>query len=144
MQTFSKEERLHEKKIIKELFEKGRVFYLGPFKVVWIHCEYEGKYPAKVLISVPARNFKKATDRNYIKRMMREAYRKNKNIIYDAWEAPQSRIVFMLHYSEKIIISFNEVENKIIFFQRNVYTAYAFDHHKIMLFFKKGVSPFYF
>lgn len=77
-------------------------------------CEYEGRYPAKALISVPARNFKKATDRNYIKRMMREAYRKNKEVIYDILYNNSRKMVFMLHYSGKIIISFKEVESKII------------------------------
>lgn len=114
MQTFCKEERLHEKKIIEELFEKGRVFHLSPFKVVWLQCDYEGKYPAKVLISVPARNFKKATDRNYLKRLMREAYRKNKNIICQPEKERGKKIAFMLFYSGKIIIPYQEVESKIV------------------------------
>ena len=114
MQTFTKEERLHEKKIIKELFEKGHVFLSNPFRVVWLQCEFDGKYPAKVLISVPARNFKKATDRNRLKRLIREAYRKNKEILYDALKESGKKLAFMLYFSGKIIISYNEVENKII------------------------------
>ena len=114
LQTFSKEERLNEKKIIKELFEKGKIFYVGPFKVVWMSCKFESKFPAKVLISAPARNFSKATDRNYIKRLIREVYRKNKNILYDSMPDTGDKISFMLHYSGKIIIPFSEFESKII------------------------------
>jgi ribonuclease P protein component len=114
LQTFNKEERLNEKKIIKELFEKGNTFYSSPFKVVWMQCEFDCDIPAKILISVPASNFKKATDRNYIKRIMREAYRKNKYILADASETSSKRKVFLLHYSGKIIIPFKEIESKII------------------------------
>jgi ribonuclease P protein component len=114
LQTFSKEERLHEKKIIKELFEKGHAFHSEPFKVIWLPCEFESKNPAKVLISVPARNFKKSTDRNYIKRMMREAYRKNKQILYDKLCETETKMAFMLFYSGKIIVPYTEIESKIV------------------------------
>jgi ribonuclease P protein component len=114
LQTFSKEERLHEKKIIKELFDKGLTFHSDPFKVTWLQCAFESKNPAKVLISVPARNFKKATDRNYIKRLIREAYRKNKNILYEKLQKNERKIAFMLFYSGKIIITYQELESKIV------------------------------
>ena len=114
MQTFKKEERLHEKKIIKELFEKGFNFYVSPFKVLYIDTDFDGKYPAKVLISVPGKNFKKAVDRNRIKRLMREAYRKNKHILYNALGNSSKKIAIALLYTGKVMISYSEVEPKII------------------------------
>lgn len=76
--TFKKEERLNKEKWIRELFEKGSSFHLGPFRVIYLPHP-DPIYPVhQVLISVSARNFKRAVDRNTIKRRIREAYRLNK------------------------------------------------------------------
>jgi ribonuclease P protein component len=74
MPTFKKEEKLVSEKWIKELFAKGSSFYLHPFKVITLPHPLD-TCPNQILISVPARNFKRAVDRNLIKRRMREAYR---------------------------------------------------------------------
>lgn len=119
MQTFKKEERLFEKKIISELFLKGQSFYIPPFKILWIPSAFEGKYPAKIMISVPARVFKKAVDRNKLKRRIREAVRQNKNILYEPLQVSSKKIAVMIFFSGKIIIPFKEIEDKIILaFQR--------------------------
>jgi ribonuclease P protein component len=114
LQTFKKEERLFEKKIIKELFEKGLNFYIAPFKVIYTRSDFESKYPAKAMVAVSCRNFKKAVDRNHIKRMMREAYRKNKEILYDALKDSPKKMVFSLIFIGKIKIPYKEIESKII------------------------------
>ena len=114
MQTFKKEERLSEKKIIKELFEKGFSFHLSPFKVVWRNTSLEGRFPAKVMITVSTRNFRNAVDRNKIRRITREAYRKNKQVLYDSITEPSMKIAFVLIYTGKNIIPYSEVEAKII------------------------------
>ncbi len=76
--TFRKEERLNKEIWIKELFEKGSSFHLYPFKVLFLpHPDLQ--YPVnQILISVSKRNFKRAVDRNTVKRRIREAYRLNK------------------------------------------------------------------
>src|SRR5688572_1261178 len=85
---FPKSERLSGKRLIDELFEKGSSQFLYPF---WILCLNEikretGLYP-KVLFSIPKKNFKRAVDRNRIRRQLREAYRKHKKaIFYDSGE----------------------------------------------------------
>ncbi|MFA4852525.1 MAG: ribonuclease P protein component [Bacteroidales bacterium] len=114
MQTFKKEERLSEKKIIEKLFERGCGFYVSPFKVLWVHADFESKYPAKVMMAVSGKNFRKAVDRNRIKRLMREAYRKNKHILYEALQNSSEKYAFMLLYTGKIIIPFRNMESKII------------------------------
>ena len=77
--TFKKAERLKSDKIIKELFKKGSSFYSYPLKLFFL--PHEGTQPSQVLITVPKRRFKKAVDRNNLRRRMREAYRLHKHLI---------------------------------------------------------------
>lgn len=76
--TFGKAERLHSKKLIQELFSKGSSFYLHPFKILIIPNPVSEKGGHQILVSVSKRNFKKAIDRNTIKRRIKEAYRLQK------------------------------------------------------------------
>ena len=80
MQTLSKKERLCSVKDIESLFKKGKSSFVFPLKVVFIKKESEEKKlkPTRLLISVPKRNFKRAVDRNRIKRQIREGYRLQK------------------------------------------------------------------
>ncbi len=76
--TFAKEERLNSEKWIKELFERGSSFNLYPFRVVYLPHPIQDHPVNQVLISVSIRNFKKAIDRNLLKRRTREGYRLQK------------------------------------------------------------------
>ena len=78
MYTFKKEERLCNKKLIDELFHNGSSFLCYPFKVSWLLVDEPAQFPAQVLFSVSKKRYKRAVDRNLIKRRMREAYRLHK------------------------------------------------------------------
>lgn len=82
-ETFDKSERLCSRKIIGTLFEEGNIFYNSLLKVVWIKSQNSSSAPAQIAFSVSKRGFRLAVTRNLIKRRMREAYRKNKNTLYD-------------------------------------------------------------
>ena len=79
--SFKKAERLAGEKHIKELFEKGSSFHLYPFRVLFLpHPDTSWPF-SQTLISVPKGNFKRAVDRNKIKRRIREGYRLNKHTL---------------------------------------------------------------
>ncbi len=116
-QTFSKSERLCSKKILDELFKKGsasvQTFYLFPFRVLYLPNDPERAedWPA-IVITVPKRTFKRAVDRNLVRRRVREAYRLNKmNLDQEQPKPDQSRPAYIAFlYTAKQIISFDEIE----------------------------------
>jgi ribonuclease P protein component len=112
MQKFSKTERLCSRVIIDEVFEKGKSISGPSFKLIWKKAESIQQSPVQILLSVPKRNFKKAVDRNKIKRRMREIYRKNKNILHEKIKSDTYYI--MLIYTGKDIIEYKEAEVKIL------------------------------
>ncbi len=105
--SFPKSERLYKKKDIQELFDKGSSFYLYPFKV--IVQKPADLHINQVLFSVSKRNFKKAVDRNLIKRRMREAYRLNKAVLPET-----SKLQMAYIYTAKDILLFEQIRDKMI------------------------------
>ena len=92
--TFPKEEHLCRKKLIEELFSKqGSSFGVYPLRIVWIPAPAPTTTPPQVLISVSKRTFKRAVDRNRLKRLIREAYRLNK---YRLTEQPNGHSIALL------------------------------------------------
>ncbi len=109
MQTFSKNERLCSKVLIERLIEKGSSFNCFPFRATWLEIP-ESTAPVQIVISIPKRNFKKATDRNKLKRQVREIYRKEKQKVYDVLK--EKKILLMLVYTTKNKMEFKELELK--------------------------------
>ena len=92
--TFPKEEHLCRKKLIEELFSKQSAsFGVYPLRIVWIKAAAPTTVPPQVLISVSKRTFKRAVDRNRLKRLIREAYRLNK---YRLTEQPGGHEIALL------------------------------------------------
>jgi ribonuclease P protein component len=112
-QTFKKRERLHSKKLIGRLFTGGDSFFIYPFKVVFFQIPQAGDVPAQVMISVSKKKLKSAVKRNRIKRLFREAYRKNKWILA-AGEGQNKTIVAAFIYVADTIMEYRDIEKKII------------------------------
>lgn len=77
--SFKKGEKLCGVRAINDLFSGGRPLNMPPLRIIYrVMPEDPSLEPVRVLISVPKRYFRKAVDRNLIKRRIREAYRQNK------------------------------------------------------------------
>ncbi len=110
--SFTKEERLCSQKQISLLFSSGSSFVLYPFRFVWI--EETSSKSTQVVISVSKKKFRKAVDRNKIKRLIREAYRKNKaENLYPSLKERGLRLDLMIIYIGNEIITAEAIEKKL-------------------------------
>ena len=107
--TLGKEERLKSKKLIEKLYKNGSSVKAFPLRMIFLQTDHTSKFPAQVGVSVPKRNFKLAVDRNRIKRLMRESYRLQKEIVYKNLDLPY---IFMISYIGKEEFSFEDVSLK--------------------------------
>jgi ribonuclease P protein component len=110
--SFSKKERLKNRIEIESLFSEGIRFFEYPFNVIW-KLDSNSDSTLKMAVSVPKKKIPNATDRNKIKRLVREAFRKNKTIIQQPLEAKNVKLHLMLVYSQSNIMSMSEIEDKI-------------------------------
>ena len=106
-ETLRKNEKLKSKKLIEQLFAEGKRVKSFPFQLIYLPADQSSEMQLKVGFSVPKRIVKRAVDRNRIKRMMREVYRKNKKLFTKDLKEPY---IFMLIYSEKKEIKYTDLE----------------------------------
>tara|TARA_B100001057_G_scaffold377799_1_gene383082 strand:- start:177 stop:554 length:378 start_codon:yes stop_codon:yes gene_type:complete len=111
-QHFSKEDRLCSSFRIQTLFSEGDKLYEFPFKAIW-HEVDNLQSTVKVAISVPKKRLSKASQRNHIKRLVREAYRKQKSLLVEKLLQENKSINLMLVYTLPSILPFTEIEDKI-------------------------------
>ena len=107
--AFNKKEKLKSKKLIDTLFSKGQSVSAFPLRLVYISIPIDGGVLYKTGVSVSKKHFKRAVDRNRIKRLMREAFRLNKAHYFDNISTPYA---FMILYIGKEIPTLTQLENK--------------------------------
>jgi ribonuclease P protein component len=93
--TLGKQERLKSKKLIEKLYAEGDSVKTFPLRMMYVQTAHTSEFPCQVGVSVAKRNYKLAVDRNRLKRLMRETYRLQKQIVYNNLDEPY---VFMISY----------------------------------------------
>ncbi len=109
--TFNKNEKLKSKKLIEQLFVNGKSVSDYPLQLIFLKIDHDGEYPIKAGVSVSKRKFKSAVKRNKIKRLLREAYRMNKHLIY---ENCTDKYIFMFLYVDENEQNYVFIEEKMI------------------------------
>ncbi|MCJ7449778.1 MAG: ribonuclease P protein component [Bacteroidales bacterium] len=109
-ETFNKSERLCSKKTITALFENGNIFYSAFFKIVWQVNPASLPFPAEVAFSISKKGFRLSVTRNLIRRRMREAYRRNKQILYDFLDSENTRISFIIIFRDVSVPDYVTIE----------------------------------
>ncbi|MCK4879598.1 MAG: ribonuclease P protein component [Bacteroidales bacterium] len=111
--SLSKSERLSSRKSISSLFETGRYIYATPVRIIYT-LEGEGPHPVAMAVSVPKRLFKRAVDRNLLKRRIREAYRLNKQGLYDLLQQKDRKLHMVIQYQKREITDFKTIEEGVL------------------------------
>ncbi len=111
---FTKQEKLTGETVVTELFLQGASFIAYPVRVVWSASKSEDSPSLKVLMSVPKKKLKHAVDRNRVKRLLREAYRLQKEelTILVAEQHLQVRMAFVWIPNE--VLDYAKVEKKVL------------------------------
>ncbi|THU42055.1 ribonuclease P protein component [Niastella caeni] len=109
--TLKKEERLKRRKIIEQVFSEGRAVAAFPLRVQYKMID-RLTVPLQAGFSASSRNFKKAVDRNRIKRLMREAYRLQKAPLEQALQTKEQQLALFLIYTGKELPDYALVKEK--------------------------------
>jgi ribonuclease P protein component len=111
--TYPKIEKLKSRTTIDRMFTEGKSVSKYPLRLVYVPLDDISAEGVKIKmgVSVSKKNFKKAHDRNYFKRLLRETYRHHKHLIVDRLDRPYA---FMFFYQTKDRLSFEEVNTKTI------------------------------
>lgn len=110
--SFSKSEHLCGEKRITRLFTQGEAFIAYPLRVVYILEPKKDDEPVSVMVSVPKKRFKRAVKRNRLKRLMREAYRLNKQPLIEKMEEKGMQLHIAFNYVSDDELDFEKVEKK--------------------------------
>ncbi len=110
--SYPKNEKLKSHKTIDRLFSEGKSVSKYPLRLVYVeNTDIHTTEKLIMGVSVSKKYFKRAVDRNYFKRVLRECYRLNQNLLKENLNKPYAMMFF---YQTKEKLSYQEIEEKTI------------------------------
>ena len=114
--SLGKNERLKSRKLIEQLFNEGKVLFIPPYRISYLQKSINIDQGIPVLqfgIGVSSKNFKKAVDRNRVKRLTREAFRLQKTELLKKLEQKGLQLNIFFVYTSNQLPDFNTVRDKL-------------------------------
>lgn len=115
-EKFGKEYKLCSQKVIQSIFDEKKSVKAYPFLIHYSLLPLTSDASFQITVSAPKRNFKKAHDRNRIKRLMREAIRKNKLILEPFLLENKKQVALFMIYTAR-----EEIPYDILFKRQHSY-----------------------
>lgn len=110
-QTLSKNERLKSRKIIEQLFSEGLSIAVFPIRITYKTIE-KGDHILQAGFSASSRNFKKAVDRNRIKRLLRESFRRQRADLFNQLSSANLHLAIFIIFTGKEVPAYELVDEK--------------------------------
>jgi len=110
--SYSRKEKLKSRKLIEQVFRDGKSFTVSSIKIFYLQPHAPLNFPVKVGVGVSSRNFKKAVERNRIKRLLREAYRTEKLLLHQYLKEHNRQIIIFLLHTDKLLPDYVALKTK--------------------------------
>ena len=114
--TLGKNERLKSRKQIEQLFSEGKKISVTPFRIFYLIqplLNTHSSFAIQFGVAVSTKNFKKAVDRNRVKRLTREAWRLQKNELSEELKAAGKQLNVFFVYNSKELPDFSTLKDKV-------------------------------
>ena len=134
MNDFPKGERLKSRKKILSLLHNGNIAKAGPVKIIWEKDSFpdndDSSRHIQAAFSVPKRKFKKAVQRNRIRRKMKEIFRLNKQPLSEYLEMHQLRINILIIYLSNQDLPYKQIEKHFLRTLTSILESLKFENVK--------------
>lgn len=110
--SYNKQEKLKSRKLLEQIFREGKTITVFPLKLFYLQPAEKLDFYVKTGVGVSGRNFKKAVQRNHIKRLLREAYRTEKTLLHNFLQQQNTQAVVFILYIDKTLPVFATIKNK--------------------------------
>lgn len=125
MPSLHKSEILRGDQRIELLYKTGKRIHANPLLVIKLESEEADEYPVKAAFVIPKKNFRKATERNRLRRQLREAWRLNKQQLIDVIQSKNKTLLLLLIYTGKTPLGFSDLQQKIVLLLHRLIREYA-------------------